>query len=121
LVTQVPEDGGARFARHFGDAIDLDAITGRDDHRFGHSAPGQHLAQDFAELVFLEGELLADADGRRSMVHAGDEQAHQEPCRSGSRKPAPSVITSAAKPMIAKYAARRPCQPAAARPASVAA
>ena len=102
LVTQVPEHGGARFARYLGDAVDLHAIAGRDDHRFGHPTLDQHLAQDFAELVLFEGELLADGNRGRPMVHAGDEEAHQEPCRPGSRNPAPSVSTSAAKPMIAK-------------------
>ena len=101
-VTQVPEHGGARFARHLGDAVDLHAIAGRDDHRFGHPTLDQHLAQDFAELVLFEGELLADGNCGCPMVHAGDEEAHQEPCRPGSRNPAPSVSTSAAKPMIAK-------------------
>ena len=56
-------------------------------------------------------------DARRRRRRA----ASYPPCLPGRNSPAPSVSASAANPRIAKYAARRPCQPPTARPARVAA
>ena len=119
LPAQMAERGGARLARHLGDAVDLDAIARRQHHGLAQRAATHEVAQDLADLVLVGRQLLAQLDRRVLVAQPCSEERHQAPCRPGRNNPAPSVTTSAAKPMIAKYAARRPCQPPAARPASV--
>jgi hypothetical protein len=102
MTTEVAEGERARLARRLGEAVDLHAIARREHHQLGSHALGLNVAQQLAELVLFDRELLAQADRRVLVAEAGDEERHQEPCRPGRKMPAPSVSTSAAKPKIAK-------------------
>src|SRR5262245_6166321 len=109
----------ARLAGDVRDTVNLHAIAGGEDHRLAQRARAHEVAEDLAHLPLVGRELLAERQRGVLVTEAGDEERHQAPCRPGRNSPAPSVTTSATKPTIAKYAARRPCQPPAARPARV--
>ena len=99
VPAEMAEDRRPRLARRLRDAVDLHAVARR-ERRPPRAAtpPPLHVAQQLAQLVLLDGELLAQRDGRVPVAEAGDEERHQEPCRPGRKSPAPSVRTSAAKP-----------------------
>src|SRR5712691_8629072 len=121
MSAELTERGGARLTGHVGDGVHLDPVARREDEDLTDDARRGDVAEQLAQLVFVDGELLPELHRRVAVREASDEERHQPPCFPGKSRPAPSVSTSAANPTMAKYAARRPCQPPAARPASVAA
>ena len=102
VAAEVAEGHRARLAGRVGHAVDFHTIARREHDHFRQHAVTLDVAQELAELVLLDGELLAQRDGRVLVAHAGDEERHQEPCRPGRNRPAPSVSTRAAKPTMAK-------------------
>jgi hypothetical protein len=100
MAAEGPEDQGPRLPRRVGHAIDLHPVARGQQHHLLQHLAGLQVVEELAQLVLLDGELLAQLHGRVLVAEAGDEQHHQEPCRPGRNNPAPSVSTSAANPTI---------------------
>ena len=102
VPAEVAEGQRARLAGRLGDPVDLHPVARREHDDLGQHAVGLDVAQQLAQLVFLDGELLAQRHRRVLVAEAGDEERHQEPWRPGRNRPALSVSARAAKPKIAK-------------------
>ena len=103
LRAHLAKRGAPRLARHVGDAVDLDAVAGGEDHDLRARPAADEIAHDLAQLVLVEGELLAHGEGRRVVGEPGHEETlHHEPCRPWKITPAPSVASSTQKPTMAK-------------------
>ena len=107
MGSQATEGGRPRLSRHRRDAVDLHPVAGGEDHDLVEEpAPGE-VSEDLADLVLLEGELLAQLHRRGTVAQAGHEQgalrAHaQDPWRPVRNAPALSVARSTQKPAIEK-------------------
>ena len=108
VLAETAEHRRAGLAGRVGDGVDLHTVARGEQDRFRRDARRLQVADQLAQLILLDGELLAQAHGRRAVIQAGDENRHQDPCRPGRNRPAPRVRTSMVKPRTAKYAARRP-------------
>ena len=59
-----------------------------------HKQGGPEVMQELAQLVLLDGELLAHCHRGVPVAQPRDEQRHQDTCRPGWNRPAPRVTTS---------------------------
>src|SRR5204863_3689460 len=73
----------AGLAGGLGDAVDLHAIAGGEDHHLAEETAAPEVGQDLPHLLFLEGELFSHLHGRRQVVHARYEEGPDH--RSSSR------------------------------------
>ncbi len=64
----------AGLARHRGHPVHLDPIAGGEDHRLLERPPVDEVAQDLADLVLLERELLPHLERRGPVAHPGHEE-----------------------------------------------
>ena len=74
MEARQPVDRPARFRRV---AIDLCAITGRDDRRFPHRFPADQIVQGILQIFGVKGHLLADREWGRMVVHAKGKKLHR--------------------------------------------
>jgi len=58
------------------DRQQLNAIAGGDDHALGDTLRGSQGARGLGKLVGADGNLLAQRDGRRFMIHADEHDRH---------------------------------------------
>ncbi len=86
---------------HLGHAVDFHPVAGREDDHLGGHPGGLDVAQDLAQLVLVDRDLLAHGHRRVPVTQAAHEEGHarrlaardsgrtaagpQEPCRPGRR------------------------------------
>jgi len=73
LGGHLTEGRGPGLARHLGDAVHLDAITGGEDHHLRAGASSHQAGKDLAQLVLVDHELLPHRDGRGAVRETGHE------------------------------------------------
>ena len=76
VTAEMPERRGARLARHLGDGIHLDPVTGRQDQRLADHAGRGDVAEHLAQLVLVDRELFPQLHRSVAMRDAGDEERH---------------------------------------------
>ena len=64
----------ARLARHRGHPVDLDPVARGEDHDLLQEAAAREVGEDLADLLLLEGELLAHRHRRGAVIHPRHEQ-----------------------------------------------